>query len=69
MFSEITMLKDLLLPEDYPKGEETDKYYRIQTDIINTLSKNQFTISQTRQMFNNILRQFERDMPVTNHSK
>lgn len=69
MISEITMFKELLLPEDYPHGEETDRYYKVQKDIINTLSENQFTISQTRQMFNNIIRQFERYMPVTNHTK
>ena len=67
MFNE-TIIKELL-PEDFPRGEEINNYNKIERDIINTLSENQFTISQTRCMFNNILRQFEREMPVTNHTK
>lgn len=63
------IIKDWILPEDMPKGDECDRYYKIQKYITNTLSENQFTISQTRHMFNCILRQFEREMPVTNHTK
>lgn len=54
---------------DTPGVEEWAKYDEIGKDIINTLSENQFTISQTRYLFNNILEQFERGMPVTNHYK
>lgn len=67
MFNE-TIIREIL-PEDFPSGKESDNYNRIEREIINTLSENQFTISQTRYMFNNILRQFERRMPVTNHTK
>ncbi len=67
--SEVMLLKDLLLPEDYPRGNEQPNYSKVENDIINILSENQFTISQTRYMFNNILRQFERYMPVSNHRK
>lgn len=55
---------------DTPGGmEEWKTYDKIGKEIINTLSENQFTISQTRYLFNNILEQFERNMPVTNHYK
>lgn len=37
--------------------------------FINILSENQFSISQTRRLFNSILSQFKRYMPVTNHKK
>ena len=68
MFSEVTLLN--ALPSDEPKGEtEWSVYKQIEKDIINILSENKFTISQTRCMFNNILSQFERNMPVTNHYK
>lgn len=67
MFNE-TIIKELLL-EDFPRTEEYKNYNKIEKDIINTLSENQFTISQARYLFNNILKQFEREMPVTNHTK
>lgn len=67
MFNE-TIIKELL-PEDFPRTEEYKNYNKIEKDIINTLSENQFTISQARYLFNNILKQFEREMPVTNHTK
>lgn len=55
---------------DTPGGmEEWKKYDRIKKEIINTLSENQFTISQTRYLFNDIAEHFERYMPVTNHYK
>jgi hypothetical protein len=67
MYEEI--IKEKILPEDFPRTEEYNSFYRIEKDIISTLSENQFTISQTRYLFNNILKQFEREMPVTNHTK
>lgn len=55
---------------DNPGGmEEWGKYDTIKKEIINTLSENQFTISQTRYLFNDIVEQFERNMPVTNHKR
>lgn len=66
--SEITLLKELL-PEDHPLGDEYQNYKKVEKNIVSTLSENQFTISQTRYLFNNILMQFEREMPVTNHRK
>lgn len=63
------IVKDWVLPEDMPRNEEFNNYAKVESDIINTLSENQFTISQARYMFNNILKQFERKMPVTNHTK
>lgn len=46
---------------------DTEKFNKVYTQIINTLSENKFTISQTRYLFNSVLNQFEREMPVTNH--
>lgn len=66
---ENTLMGNIILAEDSPRNNEYDKYSKIEKEIINTLSENQFTISQTRYMFNNILMQFERYMPVTNHRK
>lgn len=63
------IIKEKILPEDIPRTKECNNYNKIKRDIINTLSENQFTISQARYMFNNILNQFERNMPVTNHTK
>lgn len=54
---------------DYPAYDEFGRYDTIKKEIINTLSENQFTISQTRYLFNEIIEQFERNMPVTNHKK
>lgn len=54
---------------DYPTYNERDKYNIMKKEIINTLSENQFTISQTRYLFNEIIEQFERNMPVMNHKK
>ena len=67
--SEITELLDLLLPEDVPNGEDYSNHKKIEKDIIDILADNKFTISETRHMFNSILRRFERHMPVTNKKK
>ena len=56
-----------LLPETVPAN--ISSLSEIRRDIINTLSENQFTISETRYLFNSILSQFEESMPVTNHTK
>ena len=55
---------DEIIPQTIPKG---CKHLKIANEIINTLSENQFSISETRYLFNFILSQFEREMPVTNH--
>lgn len=51
-------------PEDVINGNVFDS---IKKQLINTLSENQFSISQTRYLFSSIINQFERHMPVTNH--
>ena len=58
-----TIIKEIL-PEDVFGGEVFNKLH---SDIINALSENKLSISQTRHLFNSILNQFEREMPVTNH--
>ncbi len=59
-----TVIKDIL-PTDIMA--DTKKFDIVYTQIVNALSENKFTISQTRHLFNSILNQFEREMPVTNH--
>lgn len=44
-----------------------NRFYKIQSQFINTLSENKLTIAQTRYLFNTIVSQFEKEMPVTNH--
>lgn len=58
------IIKEEVLPEDVFGGEVFNKLH---SDIINALSENKLSISQTRHLFNSILNQFEREMPVTNH--
>lgn len=60
-----TIIKEILPTTDMMA--DTEKFNRVYTQIVNTLSENKFTISQTRHLFNSILNQFEREMPVTNH--
>ena len=54
---------------DMPKEDNMPSkvYDDIKNQFINILSENQLSISQTRCLFNGILEQFERFMPVTNH--
>ena len=56
-----------IAPQTVPRDDA--KHLEIAQNIINTLSENQFSISETRYLFNTILSQLERDMPVTNHRK
>ena len=57
-------------PEDMPIGDVECKIFnKLKTNIINLLSENKFTISQSRYLFTCILSQFEREMPVSNHKK
>lgn len=60
---ENTIIKEIP-PEDVVPADNGEN---IKNKIINILSENQFSISQTRCLFNNIIEQFERYMPVTNH--
>lgn len=60
---ENTVIRDMPLEDVIPAcvGEN------VKNQFINILSENQFSISQTRCLFNSIISQFERYMPVTNH--
>ena len=62
---------DYILSELYKTDfyESPEVFSKIQSDIINTLSANKFSLSQTRHLFNSIISHFEREMPVTNHYK
>lgn len=59
---ENTVIKETSKEDIMPSEGEN-----IKNQFINILSENQFSISQTRCLFNNIIEQFERYMPVTNH--
>lgn len=64
------MFNNTVIKESLPEDVRADEIFQnVQTQIINTLSEKQFTISQTRYLFNSILEQFERYMPVTNHKQ
>ena len=64
------MFNNTVIEEVLPEDVRADEIFQnVQTQIINTLSEKQFTISQTRYLFNSILEQFERYMPVTNHKQ
>ena len=63
---ENTVIKEVL-PEDMMA--DSNRYKDVYSKIVNELSENQFTISQVRHLFNSILERFEREMPVTNHTK
>lgn len=60
---EHTVIKEMSL-EDIIPGSIGEN---VKNQFINILSENQFSISQTRCLFNSIISQFERYMPVTNH--
>lgn len=60
---ENTVIRDMLLEDVIPAGVGEN----VKNQFINILSENQFSISQTRCLFNSIISQFERYMPVTNH--
>ena len=64
------MFNNTVIKESLPEDVRADEIFQnVQLQIINTLSEKQFTISQTRHLFNSILEQFERYMPVTNHKQ
>lgn len=60
---ENTVIKEMSLEDVMPVGIGE----KVKNQFINILSENQFSISQTRCLFNSIISQFERYMPVTNH--
>ena len=65
---DVKMQNNTLFPEDMPTGDVKCKVFdMLKNNIINMLSENEFTISQSRYLFTCILSQFEREMPVTNH--
>lgn len=60
---ENTVIRDMPLEDVISAGVGEN----VKNQFINILSENQFSISQTRCLFNSIISQFERYMPVTNH--
>ena len=64
------MFENLVLthvePEDVIEG---NVFSDIKSQFINVISENKLTISQTRFLFSSILEHFDRNMPVTNHTK
>ena len=46
-----------------------DVFLNVKSQFINVISENKLTISQTRFLFSSILEHFDRNMPVTNHTK
>ena len=56
---ENTVIKEIPIEDVIPAIGEN-----IKNQFINILSENQFSISQTRCLFNSIISQFERYMPV-----
>lgn len=58
-----TIIEKMPLEDVIPAGTGEN----VKNQFINILSENQFSISQTRCLFNSIIEQFERRMPVTNH--
>lgn len=64
------MFENTIIIEKLPETVFTGTVFdSLKTQLINTISENKLTISQTRYLFNNILNQFEMNMPVTNHTK
>ena len=64
------MFENLVLnhvePEDMIKE---DVFLNVKSQFINVISENKLTISQTRFLFSSILEHFDRNRPVTNHTK
>ena len=64
------MFENLVLnhvePEDMIKE---DVFLNVKSQFINGIAENKLTISQTRFLFSSILEHFDRNMPVTNHTK
>lgn len=58
-------LENLFLQEDIIENAD---FRKIMYTIIGTLSENKYTISQTKYLFNSIIEQFERLMPVTTNT-
>ena len=64
MFENAVIVKEL--PEKIFTG---DTFSKLESQFVNAISKNKLSIAETRYLFNCILNRFEKDMPVTNHSK
>ena len=64
------MFDNTIIIEKLPESVFTGEIFNnLKTQFVNTISENKLTIAQTRYLFNNILEQFEKEMPVTNHTK
>lgn len=64
MFENTVIVKEL--PE---KIFADDVFSKLESQFVNAISENKLSIAETRYLFNCILNRFEKDMPVTNHSK
>lgn len=64
MFENTVIVKEL--PE---KIFADDVFSKLESQFVNAISENKLSIAETRYLFNYILNRFEKDMPVTNHSK
>ena len=63
------MYENTVLGETFPdRIIPEDKFDKLQSQFINTISENKLSIAQVRYLFNSIMYQFEVDMPVTNHT-
>ncbi len=64
-------MSEYIITKEFPYGNPTNEeiYIKIKTELINTLSEQQFTSSQIRYLFCDILDQFDKLMPVTNEIK
>lgn len=64
------MFENLVLTHVEPEDMiEEGIFSDIKSQFINVISENKLTISQTRFLFSSILEHFDRQMPVTNHTK
>ena len=61
---ENTVIRETLSERTIPD----DRFTKLQSQFINTISENKLSIAQVRYLFNAILHQFEVNMPVTNHT-
>ena len=64
MFENTIIVKEL--PEEIFTG---DTFSNLESQFVSAISENKLTIAETRYLFNCILNRFEKDMPVTNHTK
>ena len=64
------MFENAVIEKEQPEKIFTgDTFYKLESQFVNAISENKLSIAETRYLFNCILNRFEKDMPVTNHSK